>query len=108
MSGNGDSGGNGGGNGGTECKPVYNGARILSPKNNVISKLKEGDALTLEVRQSGTANTLYALKSGKEAGTVTHTLLSQIIRCIQDGYRYVAYVKAIDGGNCNLEIRMDS
>jgi hypothetical protein len=111
MSGSGGSGGSGGGggNGGVECQPVYRGARLVSPKENVLSKLKEGSVLDLEVRQSGNSYSLYALKSNEEAGTITHNRLTQIIRCIREKqYTYVAYVTAIDGGNCTLEIRMES
>ncbi len=103
-------GGNGGPvNGGSDCQPVYRGARLASPKANVLSKLKVGDPLDLEVREQGNTYVLYALKNSKEAGTVTSKFATQIIRCIRDkGHRYIAYIKTLDGGDCTLEIRMES
>ena len=111
MTGGGGGGGNGGGgngNGGTECQTVYRGARLNAPRKSVLSKLAEGDKLELDVRPEGTSYSLYALSSGKEAGVVTHKAIAQIIRCIQEGHTYVAEITTLDGGNCTLDLRMES
>jgi hypothetical protein len=107
--GGGTSGNDGGTNGGDKCQTVYKGAGLASPKNNVLSTLKPGDTLDLEARQQGTSYVLYASKAGKRAGTVTHKVIDQIIRCIvEEGHTYIAHIKVLEGGNCTLEIRMES
>jgi hypothetical protein len=105
-----ETGGSGGGtNDAVQCQTVYKGAGLASPKNNVLSKLKPGDTLDLEAHQQGTSYVLYASKAGKKAGTVTHKVIDQIIKCIvEGGYTYIAYIKVLEGGNCSLEIRMES
>jgi|SRR5581483_2888400 len=108
MSGHGGGGGNGGPvNGGSECKTIYGGATLASPKRNVLSTIKIGDILELETEPQGTTYILYATKAGQKAGTIIHASLAQIIKCIvQDGHTYVANVTTLQGGNCGLEIRM--
>jgi|GEM_PF-3366330 hypothetical protein len=104
----GETGGAGGERGGDKCQPVYKGAGLASPKSAVLSKLKAGDVLDLEPQPQGQYYVLYALKSGAPAGVVTHMLIDQIIACIvEGGHKYVAYIKTLQGGSCNLEIRME-
>ena len=97
----GGTGGNGGINGADKCQTVYKGAGLASPKKNVLSELNPGEALDLEAHQQGTSYVLYASKSGKRAGTVTHKVIDQIIRCIvEEGHTYIAIIKDLEGGNC--------
>jgi hypothetical protein len=89
------------------CQKAYRGVRLSSPKDLVLSKLKVGDLLNLEVREQRGSLVLYAVTESKEdAGTVISTSAVQIIRCIQAGYLYFAIVKVLNGANCTLEIRM--
>ena len=106
----GESAGNGGAqSGGDKCQTIYRGAGLASPKSAVVSKLKVGDILDLEPQAQGNYYVLYAVKSGVRAGVVTHKLIDQIIGCIVDGgHKYVAYVTAVQGGSCTLEIRMEA
>lgn len=89
------------------CERVYRGVRLASPKRDVLSKLKVEDQLNLEVRAYKNSFVLFAVtKSGEDAGTVMSSSTVQIIKCIQNGHRYVAVVKTLNGGDCTLEIRM--
>lgn len=95
--------------GGDKCATVYRGAGLASPKSAVVSKLKVNDTLELDAQPQGPYYVLYAVKSGARAGVVTHKLIDQIIACIIDGgHKYVGLVKALQGGSCTLEIRMES
>jgi hypothetical protein len=111
------SGGNGGSGGGSatggvdlgnDCLKIYRGVRLSSPKSTVLSKLKVDDRLDLDVRKYKGSPILYAMKSGQDAGTVISLSVTQIVKCIEQGYRYIAIVKTLDGGDCTLEIRMET
>jgi hypothetical protein len=109
-------GGRGGGTGvvggetvsGGECKTIYRGAVLASPKREVVTKLAVGDILDLEAVQQGNTYVLYASHSGKRAGTVTHASLTEILRCIQAGKVYVGHIKKVEGGHVALDLRMKS
>jgi hypothetical protein len=89
------------------CERVYRGVSLSSPKRNILSKLKVGDRLNLEIRTYKDSFVVFAVTaSGEDAGTVISSSNVQIIKCIQQGYIYVAIVKTLDGGDCTLEIRM--
>jgi len=100
--------GSSGGRGDTpECLTLYQGARLASPKRNVLSTLKVGDKLDLQAQPQDSHYVLYASSSGNPAGVITHALIAQIIRCIvEGGHTYIAYVITLDDGSCSLEIRM--
>ena len=108
MSGNGGGGINGGPSNGHTCPAVFTGAKLASPKNDVIVNLKAGDILDLRVIRQGNTFILMASTGGADAGSVTHTSITQIIKCIQDGNNYVGHVTKREGGNLELDIRLVS
>jgi len=110
MSGNGRGGidANGGPSNGHTCPAVFTGAKLASPKSNVIANLKAGDILDLRVIRQGNAFILMASTGGADAGSVTHTSITQIIKCIQNGNNYVAHITKREGGQLELDIRLVS
>ena len=112
MSGGGRGGGTGdiggvSGSGG-ECKSIYKGAVLASPKSDVVKKLTVGDILDLEAVPQGNTYVLFASSSGKRAGKVTHASMTEILRCIQEGRVYVGLIKNLEGGYVALDLRMKS
>jgi hypothetical protein len=105
MSGNGRGGSDGAPSNGHTCPTVFTGARLVSSKEAALTSVKTGDILDLRVIQANTF-ILMASNNGEDAGAVSHTATTQIIKCIQDGHTYVAYITKRDGGNIELEIRM--
>jgi hypothetical protein len=100
---------NGGQNGGSdECRPYYRGVRLTSPKMDVLAGLQVNDTLDLLVGEAKGRPVLFATHNGSVAGTVTSQSAGQIIRCIQEGHKYIAIIKSLDGGDCLLEIRMEN
>jgi len=91
-----------------ECLKIYKGAKLASPKSDVLSQLKVGDKLELVVRTYKNDYVLVALAKGEVAGAIFSQYAPKITSCIQSGYRYVALITAIEGGDCSLEIRMES
>ena len=93
---------------GADCLKIYKGAKLASPKSDVLSKLNVGDKLELAVRTYKNDYVLVALAGAEVAGAILSQYATKITSCIQSGYRYVAVITAIDGGDCSLEIRMES
>jgi hypothetical protein len=107
MSGNGrGSDTNGGPTNGHTCPALFAGAKLASPKGAVIANLKTGDILDLRVIQQGSTYILIASTGGADAGSVTHTSITQIIKCIQEGNNYVGHITKLEGGNLELDIRL--
>lgn len=97
------------GNGAPNCASIIEQVPLNSPKAEVISKLKVGNVLKLEVHVEGGRNILIAVNSkGEKAGTITTASSITIINCIQNGFDFIAVVISIDRGDCMLEIRPES
>ncbi|NJD90724.1 MAG: hypothetical protein FIA91_04285 [Geobacter sp.] len=89
------------------CSMLIDNTVLNSPKPEVIAKLKVDDVLDLQLIPSGAAKVLTAVTiQGEVAGSITSSLLSKIIRCIEvEHFSYVAIVKDISGGRCEVIIR---
>jgi len=71
----------------------------------VIAGVRVGDILNV-VFQAGPPQRLVAqTQAGAVAGSITSPLMPQIIRCIQNGYSYVAEVLSVHGAICQIRIR---
>lgn len=91
-----------------ECLKIYRGAKLVSPKSTVLSALNVGDKLELVARIYKDEYVLVAEAKGEVAGAVFSQYATKIANCILNGYRYIALITAIDGGDYSLEIRMES
>lgn len=106
MSGGDRGGGNGGPtNGGDKCPDFLEPTVLNSPVPKIVEALEERDTLSVEIfRVSGRA-ILVAKHNGQIAGSITSTGAGKLIGCIDKGYRYIAVVLEVEGGDCHVEIR---
>ena len=78
---------------------------LNSPNRTVVSTLRVGDRLVIELRP-GPPRQLLAVHASQIAGSITSPKSAQIILCIQRQNRaYIAEVRSIRGGLCEVEIR---
>lgn len=109
MSGGGGGGGGGGlsPSSGVDCARLVIRTTLNSPDPKVVGKLKKGDQLSIEVQ--GTRGPVVVKNSaGQVAGSITAQQLLDLIKCIDDGYEYVAIVREVAGGKVDVEIRPKS
>lgn len=113
MSGGGSSsptgGGTGGGsgtpNGSVDCSNIAEQTSISSPKADVLSKLKVGDILAVDINGQGTRKILVVKFKGKEAGSIsTFAKAATIIDCIENGFIFTAKIVKIQGGAYTVTI----
>jgi len=107
MSGSG--GGYGGGGGGEQpsCDTLVIRTSLSSPKPAVVGKLREKEVLKI-VQEGATGPVVAKTADGKTAGSITSGQLLRLMQCIDEGYTYVAIVKAIDKGKVDVEVRPGS
>ena len=109
MSGSGSSGGTGGGAGGTtgtvDCTNIFEETTLASPVPEVLQRLQVGQILRLQLQQPPRGPLLAVTDQGETAGSITTTSLTRLIICINDGHQFVALVRAVSGGKCDVEIR---
>jgi hypothetical protein len=106
MSGGGGSGGMGpvGPQVDQPCGALQFETSLASPRAEVVATLTEGEVLTLELQPAGGGrNMIAALANGKVAGGITDRT-PDLIRCIQDGFDFVAEINRIDGGWVELSV----
>jgi len=92
----------------TNCASLIEETVLNSPNPKVVEKLRVGDVLELHLQKTGKAVALYAMRGAEAAGSITSSLLSKIIDCINDGFEYVAVVQKVSGGACRIQIRPKS
>jgi len=101
--------GAGGASGGGASTPIskcdiFEETALNSPVPDVVKALRPGDILTLH--QEG--RTVVALtREGKRAGSITFRRLADLLECMDQQWTYVAEVKRITGGMCQVCIRPD-
>jgi hypothetical protein len=90
-----------GGGAGSECD-VHEITNLNSPQRSVLSKLAVGS--TLKIKLNGSV--LQAVTStGDIVGAITSPGMEQIRICIRKRKAYIAIVRAINGGQCEVEIK---
>lgn len=83
---------------------IFEETALNSPDSAVISTLRPGAILRLEQR----GRTVVALTStGQQAGSITFRRLADLLDCIGQHWTYVAEVKRVTGGMCQVYIRPD-
>jgi hypothetical protein len=103
----------GGGGGGTysppdtgvSCANLKFDAPLQSVDPDAVRGLAEGDELTVRL---GTADGASIVEVVTGVGDYVGALIDRIadlLRCIQDGYEYVATVISIDGGDVRVRVR---
>lgn len=86
----------------TNCANLSFTTVLSSPQVSVISTLKKGDQLKLEL-QLAPVKLVMATNKGKFTGTIT-TQAQKLIACIEAGTDYVADVVSVSGHQCSVEV----
>lgn len=88
------------------CEKLAFKTQLASPNHEILSKLKVGNqlAITLEDRGSIVAVT----KDLKYVGGILSRQQSKLKDCIEKGFEFSANITAIDGGNCEIKIQIES
>ena len=109
MSGGGGGGGRGGGfaSGGeqADCGALRFTAALQSVQPDAVANLSVDEILTVALRTDGHPPVIEARTA---AGVVVGAIIQRVpdlLRCIQDGYNYVAEVLEIDGGHVRVAVR---
>lgn len=78
---------------------------LNSPNRTVVSTLRAGDQLEVELRP-GPPRQLLAVHGNQVVGSITSPKSAQIILCIRrENHAYFAVVRSIHGGLCEVKIR---
>jgi hypothetical protein len=93
-----------GSGGGDDCSRVYKDVRLSSPKD--LAKLVLRDVLDVVVRDKSGTPVIHVMKAGEDMGTIISRALGKLIECDKKGYKYLAKVTKLDGGECLLEIKL--
>ena len=89
-----------------DCARLTFETQLASPDAAVVGTLTVADVLAIElqVAESGRRVIAAVASDGRVAGAITsHT--ADLVRCIQEGFAYMAEVTAIDGGWVDVRVR---
>lgn len=107
MSGGGGGGGSGGGftprDRQTPCDQLRFRTTIASPQR-AASMLSVGDILEVRLN-SGPPQTIDLIDAGGNLVGAIVTRTTDLVRCLQDGFRFEAEVQSINGGEIRIEVR---
>lgn len=97
----GSGGGGAGGSGGVDCSKIRFEVLLQSPKPPA-SKLKVGDRLSIEAKESTSVVAINS--SGQVVGAILHSSLLDLINCLAGGTKYNATVLEIDDGAIKVRV----
>ena len=86
------------------CLEIHFQTQLSSPKPDVISKLKKGDTLNIELRTIHTQVVVAAIFDEEIAGGIASPQISSIRECIQRGTKYRAKVISIHEGLVRIDV----
>jgi hypothetical protein len=87
------------------CATLSEHTTLNSPDRTVLSTIKKGDKLSVEIQTVGTAVVVKALYQGKVAGSITSSIIQRLAECVEEGYSYVADVtEDVRGGVCKVHV----
>jgi hypothetical protein len=89
-----------------ECDIEPFSTQLFSPAPAIVSKLKKGDWLRIEL-DPGLTTVLAITLDGNVAGTIMGKNMSRLASCLRRKYRFKGEVTNITGGNCTLTIISD-
>jgi hypothetical protein len=104
------SGGGGGGGGGgapdddVDCDKLKFEAQVTSPQASVVGTLSVGDVLEVNVVNMKGQMVVQVVKNGKPAGGLAGPDATRLRNCINDGHRYKATVRTINGGQVRVQV----
>lgn len=90
---------------GDSCERLMSETTLTSPDRVIVSQLRQGTLLDVEVDNSGMRPVVRAMYDGKAAGSITSSIIQRIVECIEKGYDYVAEVLSVQGGTCKVRVR---
>lgn len=93
---------------GRDCDALTFVTTLSSPAPDVIGQLSEDDQCAIQLRdEQGVRVLAVVADDGRIAGTLT-SHVPELIRCIQQGYEYVAEVLSISGGAVRVRVSSTS
>jgi hypothetical protein len=95
-------GGGAAGSGVDRCADIDEFTDLLSPKPEVLTHLRRGDILSLELHKGNLP--IRALRDGIVAGSVVPLLLETLFECMKRGRQFEAHVISLAGGACKVRI----
>jgi hypothetical protein len=90
---------------GGPCERLKQETAVQSPNPDVIARLSVRDELDVSLGVQGQAKTIFVRAGADIAGTLVISGQGRLIECLEQGYTYVAVVKALSGADCVVEIR---
>ena len=103
--------GSGGGGGGQsrdqlDCETLVLKTHLNSPKPAVLTTLKKGSRLKIELQSQGGKSIVVATTTqGQVAGSITGAGLASLINCLRSGFPFHAVVVSIAGGGCEVTVQ---
>lgn len=85
------------------CEDLAIIVQLSSPKEVIVSKLKEGYILSIDFF-SNNISTIYALYEGKIAGGIATPILTKLRECLLSGTKYQGEVLEINQGQVRIKI----
>jgi len=86
----------------TKCDMLSFLTYLSSPVPSIIKRLKVGSVLEIELDPN--TGVIGAYLNNKIAGSITSSRLAELLKCMNNGYVYIATVQSISGGSCQILI----
>jgi hypothetical protein len=79
---------------------------LISPNRTALALIQVGDTLDIEFRPGPPPLLVAMTPAGTAAGAISCTSTTQIVECIQRGFRYVAKVLTLRQKSCKVRVQL--
>jgi hypothetical protein len=90
---------------GVSCANLKFDAPVQSVDPGAVQQLAEGEDLAVRLGTADGASVVEIVTGGGDYVGALIDRIADLLRCIQDGYQYVATVVSIDGGDVRVRVQ---
>lgn len=90
------------------CEKLAFRTQLASPNIEILHKLKVGDQLAITLETKGSIVAVTKDKALTYVGGILSRNQSKLKNCLQNGFKFIAKITALDGGNCEIQIQVES
>jgi len=84
-----------------ECSEITFTTKVISPTMVYFGKASIGTVLDVEIDEG----IIVLLANKNVVGSITHTIISKLLKCMKAGHRYEADIFEINGASITVTIR---
>lgn len=86
------------------CGNVSFSVVLSSPQANAITALQKGTVLQVSIHEG----VVVCVNGGQVVGSINWAMIGELIRCMEEGFQYIATVVSVDDGRVKVNVTSEA